>query len=391
MQHVADAYSSEDESERIVNEYSEGDWQEFEDNDLGLWSEGDLTEHLDELQLFVEYALGMRDDLPGYDPERVSASYNHGEHLVPQEDRVQNPEENPSEYNNASIRHVRESDLPRAEKLVWAVGMGNNTLDLSSSSAGAHDIVLPTVEYFHRELLDGGRHLNTISTGSMEPETKRDFTHLMGTLSYEDENGDLNLRYFEPTLGGGTPEFMPQVIRPPEESIYVDPEADDAVTAFEYTKATEMAGTGLIEHNNPEKHVDNNLLGNLWGYVDAAGMGSESDHPETYEQNGVQSSNPLPPNFQEVYRELRGQDGFPVTVSPGFGHSVETDFDNYDREVEAKFESIGRGIQIFYEEHGMMAPLGLGGTVDEPAFYRLSIDKMKEAWNTDYEQLSEIV
>ena len=58
--HVGDAYSSENESERVVNDYSEDEWQEFEDNDIGLWGEGDLTEHLDEMQLFAEYALGMR-------------------------------------------------------------------------------------------------------------------------------------------------------------------------------------------------------------------------------------------------------------------------------------------------------------------------------------------
>jgi hypothetical protein len=390
MQHVANAYSSENESEKVVNTYSEEEWQEFEDNDIGLWDDGDLTEHLDEMQLFVEYALGMREDLPGYDLEQVQASWDHGRHLVPEDERVENPDENPSQFDSANIRHVRNSDLPEAEKLVWAVGMSNQALDLSSSSAGAHDILLPTVEHFQKELLDG-KHLNTISTGSMEPETKRDFTHLIGTLTYEDENDELNLRYFEPTLGGGTPEFMPQVMRHPSNSIYSDPQRNDAVTAFEYSKAKELAENGLIEHDNPEKHVDNNLMFNLWGYVDAAGMGSESDHPETYEQNGVSSSNPLPPNFQEIYSELGGQDGFPVTVSPSFGHSVEEEFDNYGRDVEEKFESIGRGIQNFYEEFGMMTPLGLGGTVDDPEFYKLGIDKMKEAWETDYEDLSELV
>lgn len=131
MQHVADAYSSENESERVINEYSETEWQEFEDNDIGLWDEGDLTEHLAEMQLFVEYALGMRDDLPGYNPEDQKASWDHGEALVPEEDRIDNPEENPSSYNNASIQHVRASDLPRAEKLVWAVGMAKSALGLS--------------------------------------------------------------------------------------------------------------------------------------------------------------------------------------------------------------------------------------------------------------------
>jgi len=375
----------------VVNDYSEDEWQEFEDNDIGLWDDGDLTEHLDEMQLFVEYALGMRNDLPGYNPENVIASYDHGESIVPEEDRVENPE-NPAEYNNANINHVRDSDLPDAEKLVWAVGLANNQLDLSSSSAGAHDIVLPVVQHFHDEVLDGESHLNTISTGSMEPETKRDFTHLMGTLTYEDENGELNLRYFEPTIGGGTPEFMPQVIRHPEESIYADSEANDAVTAYEYSKAVELLENNLIETTRPGRAaISGTLLADLWGYVDASGMGSESDHPETYEQNGVRSDTPLPPNFKEIYEELQGEDGYPVTVSPDFGQSVEENFDDYDREVEQKFENIGRGIQNFYEEYGGMAPLGLGGTVDEPEFYRLGIDKMKEAWETDYNQLSELV
>lgn len=347
---------------------------------------------MDDMQPFVEYALGMRDDLPGRDPNEVRASWNHGEDLVPEEDRVQNPEENPNSYNNASIRHVRESDLPQAEKLVWAVGMADDSLGLSSSSAGAHDIVLPTVEHFHKELLNGEGHLNTISTASMEPTESQTFTHLIGTLSYEDENGGLNLRYFEPTLGGGTPEFMPQVLRSPDESIYADPDANDAVTAFEYSKAVDLLENNLIDTDWPGRaDLAAPLMSNLWGYVDAAGMGSESDHPETYEQNGVQSSTPLPPNFQEIYQELGGQHGFPVTVSPDFGHSVEEEFNNYDREVEEKFEAIGRGIQNFYEEYGKMTPLGLGGTVDEPEFYKLGIDKMQEAWETDYDDLSELV
>lgn len=37
MQHVADTYSSENESERVVNEYSEEEWQEFE---TMIWDSG---------------------------------------------------------------------------------------------------------------------------------------------------------------------------------------------------------------------------------------------------------------------------------------------------------------------------------------------------------------
>lgn len=252
--------------------------------------------------------------------------------------------------------------------------------------------MLPTIEYFHREIVDGERHLNTISTGSIEPTPSRTFTHLMGTLSYEDENGNLNLRYFEPTLGGGTPEFMPQVIRPPDESIYADPTENHAVTAFEYSKAVDLLESNLIDTERPGRAVlSTNVLGNLWGYVDAAQMGSESDHPETYEQNGIKSSNPLAQNYKELYRELGGQHGFAATVSPRFAHSVKERFDNYDWEVERKFETIGRGIQIFYETYGSMTPIGLGGTVDEPEFYKLGIEKMKQAWQTDYHSLSALV
>jgi len=81
--HVAETYTSENGFDTAVNEFTEEEWLAFETNDIdrgedriggGVWNEGDLAEHLDEIQFFVEYTMGMRDDIPGYDPTEITDS-----------------------------------------------------------------------------------------------------------------------------------------------------------------------------------------------------------------------------------------------------------------------------------------------------------------------------
>jgi hypothetical protein len=47
-------------------------------------------------------------------------------------------------------------------------------------------------------------------------------------------------------------------------------------------------------------------------------------------------------------------------------------------------KNIGRGMQLFYEEHDGRTNLAVGGTLEEPEFYEFG-DNMKETlWNFDY-------
>mgnify|MGYP000486503000 CR=1 FL=1 len=360
--HVAGDYSAEDEAHRAVNEVTEEQWQEFKDNDVNF--DSDLQENLDTFEQFGEYALGMRSDLPGFDPQEIQAVGSYGQELVPE-----------GTGSSADLRNVRESDIPDAEKLVWAAGFATHELGITGSSAESHDTVLPAVEHLHDELLDDEGHLNTISLTSREPEASDYLVHRMGALTYDDGDGGLALRYFEPTLGGGTPpSYFRKPIRHPDESIYADPDVDNAVTPLEYTKMVRMLENGSLQTDGPDKALaSRSIRGSLWGFVDAFDWGNEDDTPETrYTEQGISSGQPLAPNYKDVYREVGAHS---ATVSPRFGRSVEEHFDNYSREVEETFENLGRGVEAFYRAFGDGAPIGIGGTIENPEFYRLSAEK----------------
>jgi len=368
--HVAQNYSTDNESDNAVNNYTEEEWQEFEENDIdqeedrtggGVWNDGDIADHLEEIQPFVEYTMEMRDDLPGFNPEEVSDS------------------------RGTTPQQIRESNLDWAEKLAWGTGFGiqHNLPAVDSGFEGAKT-TFPAIEHFARNLLGREDEIETIATLSTEPNTNTDgFTHLTGVLTYTDDEGEFHNKYLESTIGGGTPGVFNSVIREPHESIYSEGGHESAAIPFEYSKAIDSIESEAIysaEDSWGQAALSRVISGALRGYVDAGGPGQEVDGEEPID---------IVDNWNQVVE--RHDNGAPVTVSPAFGESLENSFDNYDESVEQKFENIGRGITIFYETFKQGAPLGIGGNVEDPEIYKMNIDKMEEAWQSNYQNLSELI
>jgi len=86
----------------------------------------------------------------------------------------------------------------------------------------------------------------------------------------------------------------------------------------------------------------------------------------------------------DIFYENPPPHGLVTHVSQEFGRSVEDAFYNLDEEKLEYMENIGRGMQLFYEEHDGRTNLTVGGTLEEPEFYEFG-DNMKETlWNFDY-------
>jgi hypothetical protein len=106
------------------------------------------------------------------------------------------------------------------------------------------------------------------------------------------------------------------------------------------------------------------LLGNMWSIVDSA-------------RNDISYESP-PPN------------GLVTHVSKEFGRSVEDAFYDLTAQKLHYMGNIGRGMQLFYEEHTGRTNLAVGGTLEQPAFYQFPDDMKDTLWNFEYDSLAEL-
>jgi hypothetical protein len=327
-----DRGDTESEADDIVNNHSEGEWQEMDNNDLGvaerILSNNDSS--IEEIRPWVEDALNRELNEP----------------------QIESWDSPPSE------------DEPDERALMYGIGQGLREETLISDSYDSANVLKPLVEKFSEEYLDN-EIFEAWITGATIPATEGRFAHLPITMAYDNE-GELRADYVEDGVPG-TAGIGEKAIRSPEESIYSNPDAREYVTGHEYSKALEMAQNGKIEQEgraHPVRAISTGLLTSMWNMVDSA-------------QNDLNFDSP-PPN------------GLVTHVDPGFGRSVEDAFYDLDEEKLQYMENIGRGMQLFYEEHDGRTNLAVGGTLEEPEFYEFS-DGLKETlWNFEYDSLAEL-
>jgi len=318
---VAESYSSEKEYDKIVNDYSEEEWQEMDSNDLDVarntLSNNDSS--IDEIRPHVEQ-------------------------------EIQNSTE----------------DEPDERAMMRGIGKGINDESLVSNSFDSANILRPLAEKFSDEYLENDVFEAWITSATI-PATEGAFSHLPITVAYSN-NGEIRRDYVEdgvpdaPGIGENA-----EAIRSPEKSVYADPDERQMVTGHEYRKALEMAQNGNIEredNDHPIRAISRGLVGNLWSIVDSG-------------RNDISYENP-PPH------------GLVTHVSQEFGESIEDAFYSLDEQKLEYMENIGRGMQLFYEEHGGRANLAVGGTLEEPEFYIFPDSNKDEAWKFKYDDISEL-
>jgi hypothetical protein len=334
-----DHMSNDQEVDNLVNSYSEGDWEEMDDNDLEV-AERILNENdasVEEIRPWVEDALNR--DLDEMDTEGVDAPPG--------------PEE------------------PDERALIYGIGRGISDETLISNSVDAAETIKPLAQKFASEYLDNEFFDAWISSATL-PATNGRFTHLPITVAYSTENG-FNVDYIEdgvpstPGLPGDD-----SSIRGTGESVYSDPDELEYVASFEYGKALEAADQGLIEQEDggvgdeihPTRAISTALLGDLWSIVD-------STRNDLSYENG-------PPN------------GIVTHVSKEFGRSIGEAINNPNAEKMQYMENVGRGIQLFYENKDLRSNLAVGGTLEQPDFYEFPDGMKDKLWNFEYDDLSQL-
>lgn len=371
--HVGEGYSTEHEYDNAVNQFTDERWDEFDDNDISLGAPVDgptVESKIDGIQPFVEYALGQRDDIPGYNPGEVTGSWG---------------KINDQRVQDITIDDIRESDKHWAHKLAWGTGFGvQNEIPEVSSGFESAMTVLPAMEYFTEELLQDSKELYTMHTLSREPQQPTDeMIHSAGLTTYR-TNPDQNLavKHIEPTLGGGLPPWFNHAIGDPDESVYEE-DREDTAWAPGYRKARRLSNEGKINSESDQRPIgllSAAVTSTLEAFVDTATMAYE------VEIEGRQ----IP--IDEDWNEIRGAFGGsaePNYVTPEFGRSFEDAFNQYDQDVQEKFEYLGRGILAFYREFDQGEPFAIGGTVDDPEFYKMGIDDLQDAMETQTNDLSQ--
>jgi len=319
--------------DNIVNNYSEEQWQEMDENDLGnaerILENNDSS--VEQIRPYVEQALDR--ELEGY-PDIESADTPPG------------------------------PDDPDERAIMYGIGMGMEEETAISSSFDSANVLKPLAEHFAEEYLDN-EVFETWITSSAIPSTEQEFAHLPVTMAYE-HDGEVRRDYVEPAVPHaiGLGDDNPQAIRSPEESIYSAEDAREFVTGHEYRKALEMAQNGNIrreENDHPMRAISRAMLGNMWSIVDSA-------------RNDISYENP-PPH------------GLVTHISQEFGRSVEDAFYDLDKEKLQYMENIGRGMQLFYEEHDGRTNLAVGGTLEQPEFYEFPDGMKDQLWSFDYDSL----
>lgn len=319
----------------LVNTYSEADWQRMGDNDLDVARRTleNNDSNVEQIKPWVEDALDR--ELEGY-PDLESVDAPPG------------------------------SDEPDERAIMYGIGMGMGEESAISNSFDSAHVLKPLAEKFAAEYLDTNIFEAWI-TGSAKPATDVAFAHLIITIVYE-ADGRLRRDYIEPAVpdapGLGDD---PHAIRSPEESIYSDENELEYVTGNEYRKALEMAQNGHVkqeEHDHPVRAISRNLLGNMWSMVDSA-------------RNDISYDSP-PPH------------GLVCFVSKEFGRSVEDAFYGLDEQKLAYMRNIGKGMQLFYEEHTGRTNLAVGGTLQKPVFYEFPDEMKDRLWNFEYDTLAEL-
>jgi len=313
-----------DDDYNIVNQYSEDDWKEMDDNDLQVARK--------EIE---DSGRGGIDALRPYVKDEL--------------------EQSPAD--EADVRA-----LPRG------IGIGMNEETGISDSFSTANVMKPAIGEFAREYLDSD--VQAWITGTTLPVTEGRFVHLIVTIAYSDEAGNLKEDYVEPSAPDTTSDAIKTAVRSPENSVYSQTNDEDMeyVTGHEYRKALEMAQSGQIEKEgraHPVRAISTNLLSNMWSMVDSG-------------KNDISWENP-PPN------------GLITHVSQEFGRSVEDAFYDLTEQRLGYMENIGRGMQLFYEKFDGRSNLAVGGTLDTPEFYLFPDSEKETAWNFEYDDISELV
>jgi hypothetical protein len=328
-----DHMENDKEVDNLVNTYSEEEWQRMDANDLDVARRTleNNDSSVEQIRPWVEDTLDRK--LEGY-PDLESVDAPPG------------PEE------------------PDERAIMYGIGMGMGEESAISNSFDSAHVLKPLAEHF------AGKYLNndvfeTWITGAAIPATQNEFAHLPVTMAYS-HGGEIRRDYVEDAVPD-TAGIGEHAIRSPEESIYSDEDAREYVTGHEYSKALEMAQNGNIrreEYDHPIRAISRNLLGNMWGMVDSA-------------RNDISYESP-PPN------------GLVNFVSKEFGRSVEDAFYDLDERKLQYMENIGRGMQLFYEEHTGRTNLAVGGTLEKPAFYEFPDEMKEQLWNFEYDSLAEL-
>ena len=328
---------------------------------------------------FVDQAENLGQVAESYSSEKeydkIANNYPEGD-WQEMDDNDLNVARNTLSDNDSSIEEIRlhveqeiqnsTEDEPDERAMMRGIGLGIKDDTLVAGSVDAANILKPLAERFSDEYLENNTFEAWITAATI-PATEGRFAHLPITIAYE-HYGEIRTDYVEdgvpdaPGIGENA-----EAIRSPEESVYADPDEREMVTGHEYRKALEMAQNGQIEEEGRAysvRAISTALLTSIWNMVDSA-------------QNDLNFDNP-PPN------------GLVTHVSQDFGESAEDAFYSLDEQKLEYMENIGRGMQLFYEEHGGRANLAVGGTVEEPEFYVFPDSNKDEAWNFEYDDISEL-
>lgn len=326
-----DHLENDKEVDNLVNTYSESDWQRMNDNDLDVARRtlDNNDSSVEQIRPHVEQALD-RELHPGVDHWDTPPS----------------------------------QDEPDERAIMYGIGYGIEEETAIWNSFDSANVLKPLAEHFAEEYIDNDVFETWITSAAI-PATQNEFAHLPITIAY-DYGGELRTDYVEDAVPG-TAGIGKQAIRSASESIYADSGAREYVTGHDYRKALEMAQNGNIrreENDPPMRAISRALLGNMWSIVDSA-------------RNDISYESP-PPN------------GLVTHVSKEFGRSVEDAFYHLTAQKLHYMGNIGRGMQLFYEEHTGRTNLAVGGTLEQPAFYQFPDDMKDTLWNFEYDSLAEL-
>jgi len=240
-----------------------------------------------------------------------------------------------------------------------------------TSGPNQSQVVQNTAEYILEESNIEINNYNLSDLRSLIGDVDRNYwSHPMGLLQWEDENGETQVRYAE------TENRMTEKVVQPEESVYaadvdeedfvaggyVDTEPEQWYTALDYEKARQVEDQ-LADGNEP---VGKKIGSALLSAVDDAGL-SGWDFSQ-YEDNGVEM--PMPEQASEITDTV---------VSDSFGTSLQEYVRNPDEDYTRRdFESTKRKFFKACEDNDFTGHYALDGTLDDPEIIKTTEEKVEQ-------------
>ena len=263
----------------------------------------------------------------------------------------------------------RTSDIQGEDAEIFTESVLDTVIqDAHLSGPDQSQVVQNTAEYILEESDIEINNYNLSDLGSLIGDVERNYwSHPMGLLQWEDENGQTQVRYAE------TENRRTENVVQPEESVYaadvddedfvaggyVDTEPQKWYTALDYEKARQQEDQ-LAEGDEP--------VGTLMGHallhaVDDAGL-SGWDFSQ-YQDNGVEMPEP--------------DEAPDVVVSDSFGTSFQEYVRNPDEEYTRRdFESTKRKFFKACEDNDFTGHYALDGTLDDPEIIKTTEEKLEE-------------